>query len=146
MPNLYFVLATAESLPDELTGIADTVYINFPWGTLLQGIVFVNELIWQNIKKVCKTNAVVQITLGYNTEHDKKEVDRLSLPVLDEQYIQNVLLPGFKVYGFKTINVKKLISSDVREYPTTWAKKLSFGSHRAYYLIVLKSEQSMGNI
>src|SRR5581483_3754710 len=32
-----FVIAAVESLPAELKGIANTIRINFPWGSLMQG-------------------------------------------------------------------------------------------------------------
>jgi 16S rRNA (adenine(1408)-N(1))-methyltransferase len=38
-PNARFLLAAAETLPDGLAGLADAVTINFPWGSLLRGLV-----------------------------------------------------------------------------------------------------------
>src|SRR5690349_3100653 len=32
LPNVLYVLANAGALPEELTGLADVITINFPWG------------------------------------------------------------------------------------------------------------------
>jgi 16S rRNA (adenine(1408)-N(1))-methyltransferase len=36
-PNVVFLQAAVEELPDELTGIADEVHVQFPWGKFAQG-------------------------------------------------------------------------------------------------------------
>src|SRR5688572_14426358 len=36
--NAIFVVASLEALPPELIGLADQVYVNFPWGGLLRGL------------------------------------------------------------------------------------------------------------
>ncbi len=147
LSNLIFVLTNVENLPDDLINIADKIYINFPWGTLLQGVVAVNELTWQNIKKICKANATIQIIFGYNILHDKKEIDRLELPILNEAYFKNMFIPKLEKFGFNVNNIKKLMPADLKNYPTTWAKKLSFGSDRDYYLVELKiARQIIKNI
>jgi Methyltransferase domain len=38
LPNAVFVVAAAEALPPELDGVADLVTIQFPWGSLLKGL------------------------------------------------------------------------------------------------------------
>src|SRR5438094_4040238 len=38
-PNLLYVHAAVEALPDELARVADEVYVQLPWGALLEGIV-----------------------------------------------------------------------------------------------------------
>lgn len=134
-------MANVENLPDELTHIADKIYINFPWGTLLRGTVLVDELMWENIKKICKNNALVHIVFGYSIEHDRKEVERFNLPHLNESYVHNTMIFKFSSLGFKTTKIKKLNPLDLRNYPTTWAKKLSFGTERCYYYIELKNQE-----
>ena len=38
-PNALFIVAAAEALPEPLTGIADEITINYPWGSLLRIVV-----------------------------------------------------------------------------------------------------------
>lgn len=117
------------------------MYINFPWGTLLQGIVLTHELTWQNIKKICKNNAVINIIFGYDREHDKKEIERLNLPIVDEAYLQSSMIPKLENLGFTVIQVQSLKPSDLSHYPSTWAKKLRFGVRRNFYRMVLQNKQ-----
>lgn len=140
LSNLLFILANVENLPDELSGIADKVYINFPWGSLLQAVVLTEESAWNSIKKICKPNAIVQIIFGYDILHDKKEIERLGLPILDIAYINNHMVPNLAKFGFELANIKQLKPQDLSNYPTTWAKKLSFGSDRSYYQLVFKKQ------
>ncbi len=143
LANVLYVLSSVETLPRELNGSADKVYINFPWGTLLQGIVLAHELTWNNIKKICKTEALVHVIFGYDPEHDKKEIERLNLPILNEACLQNSMIPKLENLGFSVMNVKSLTYNDLREYPSTWAKKLSYGSHRTFYSVILQKSEKL---
>jgi 16S rRNA (adenine(1408)-N(1))-methyltransferase len=43
LPNALFVVAAAERPPGELLGIADELTIAFPWGSLLRGVLALDE-------------------------------------------------------------------------------------------------------
>ncbi len=45
-----YVVAAAEELPQELYHKADKIYVNLPWGSLLEGVVKGNPY----IKQYCK--------------------------------------------------------------------------------------------
>ncbi len=38
LPNMLFVIASAQSLPCELNGLISHITINFPWGSLLESL------------------------------------------------------------------------------------------------------------
>jgi len=38
LPNVLFVQATVENLPEELNESADEIHIHFPWGSLLRSV------------------------------------------------------------------------------------------------------------
>ena len=38
LPNMLFVIASAQNLPMELNGLVSHLTINFPWGSLLQSL------------------------------------------------------------------------------------------------------------
>src|SRR3989344_1793989 len=123
LPNALFVLASIEDLPDELNGLADQIFINFPWAGLLTGIVEVEDKTWNSIKRISKLGTIVDIILSYG------EGDKLSLPELDIETMRGKLLE----IGFELAESKKLGPEDLKNYPSTWAKKLSFGKDRDYY-------------
>lgn len=136
LKNLLYVLANVDELPDELSGIADIIYVNFPWGSLLQGIVLGRETTWNNIKKVAKKDANIQIIFGYDKAFEEREVERLQLPELTPLFINEVLVPNLMNFGFD-VQIKALSSHELSGYPTTWAHTLRFGQKRTYYRLLL---------
>ena len=138
LSNVLFVLASAENMPYELNNLADHVYINFPWGSLLQGIVLVQETIWNNIRQITKHNAHVEVIFGYDEKYEQKEIVRLGLPRLDQSYLSDFIIPKLELLGFRIQSLKILTLKELQSYPTTWAKKLSYGQERQYYQMILK--------
>ncbi len=134
--NALFVLAAVDALPDELAGKANQVYINFPWGTLLSGLVLGDEQTWKNIKKICQDKAVIDIILGYDKSLEIKKVNE-NLPVLDKKYFSSVLRSKIKNLGLELTEIKPLSSRILKSYPSTWAKKLSFAQERDFYYLRL---------
>ena len=57
--NALFVVAAAESLPEELTSIADRATVYFPWGSLLRGLVTGDGPVLANLERVCANGAEV---------------------------------------------------------------------------------------
>ena len=53
-PNLLFVHAAIEALPPELERIADEVYVQLPWGALLEGIVLARDDVLGGIAALCR--------------------------------------------------------------------------------------------
>src|SRR5262249_24112350 len=54
VPNALFILARGEELPKELDGLANQIFINFPWAGLLSGLITADLLIWNNLRRVCQ--------------------------------------------------------------------------------------------
>jgi len=136
--NILYIWASVSDLPRDLKEVANQVFINFPWGELLGGIVNVNEAIWRNIRMICKKGAYIGIILGYDRSFDRKEIERLNLPDLSMSYIKSVILVKLEEFDFKVEEIRELDSEILRKYPTSWAKKLSLRKKRNYYYIRLK--------
>lgn len=128
LKNALFVLARVEDLPEELNGTADQIFINFPWSGLLQGIVEVTEETWRALKRIGKKGTLVDIVLGYSDE------DRLKLPGLDGVYIAT-MREKLRGLGLQLKKFKKLSDKEIKNYPSTWGKKLRFGKGRDYYFL-----------
>lgn len=132
--NVVYVLASIQELPKELEDIANQVYINFPWGSLLKSIITVEKKAWENIKLIMKKDGVLDIVFGYDPLIDKSEIDRLALPRLSSNHIQNKLVPKIEAFRFKPTSFEKLNTNDLKSYPTTWSKKMAYGGKtRTYY-------------
>lgn len=137
LPNALFVLASVENLPAELEGIANQIFINFPWGSLLAGLVKVDEIIWGEIKKLCKAGTIIDIIFGYDSTQDAKEIKRLDLPDLNLDYIKHQMIPKLSEIGFTKKELREITNEDLKDYPSSWSKKLGFGKERQYYYMRL---------
>ena len=125
-PNALFVIANALALPRELAGIADHVTINFPWGSLLRGLLDGEPTLLDGLLAIIKSSAALEVRLnggalleaGWSLEDGGI-------------CLQHVLGgSGFVVGALQSLDVVAL-----RACPTTWAKRLAFGRDpRALYL------------
>ncbi|HEY4492116.1 MAG TPA: class I SAM-dependent methyltransferase, partial [Acidobacteriota bacterium] len=51
-PNVIYLQAAAEALPQELQEIANEVYVLFPWGSLLKGVATGDIDLLTNIRRI----------------------------------------------------------------------------------------------
>lgn len=139
LPNVLFVQAAVENLPDEFKGIANEIYVNFPWGSLLRAVATADETVICGLHRVAEQNCTLEINLGIDTERDKTEIERLGIPFLTENYIQNTLLPAYQSLGFKYLRHHHLETKEWRKIETSWAKKLQGGSGRRLTRLVFRA-------
>jgi 16S rRNA (adenine(1408)-N(1))-methyltransferase len=138
VPNALYVIAQVEDLPQELTGVANQIFINFPWSGLLKGVVSIDERTWGNIKRVCQPQAYIDLICGYDPTFEQKIVDQLALPPLSLDYIRQTMLPKLENMGFKALHVQAVGKEDLKDFPSSWSKRLSFGVAREYFYVQLQ--------
>ncbi len=128
--NALFVIANAQALPHELHGQFTQVSINFPWGSLLQGLLANDSAVLSGIAAVTRPNATLEIRLnggalaeaGWSLEEGAER-------------IREVLIEN----GFRMRSPVLLTGRELKSCPTTWAKRLAFGRDpRAVYLRGIK--------
>jgi len=114
--NALFAIANALALPPELHGAASQVTINFPWGSLLNGLLSGDLL--TGLEAVMRPGAALDIRLnggalaeaGWSLEEGGARMrERLA------------------AYGFTMQPTTHLSAAALKAYPTTWAKRLAFG-------------------
>ncbi|KKT75492.1 MAG: 16S rRNA methylase [Microgenomates group bacterium GW2011_GWA2_44_7] len=115
LKNALYVLASIEDLPEELNGLANQIFINFPWGSLLGGITEPNEKIWKNLRRVSRPGAIIDILLPAE-----------QMPI-SEEWRQRLVKGGFRVERHEQIDADHL-----KSYPSEWAKRLAFGRDRHF--------------
>jgi hypothetical protein len=110
----------------ELAGLASAITINFPWGTLLAGLLAEGSPLLASLARLARPGATLEIRLnggalaeaGYSLEAGGDQVRRLA-----------------RQAGFHVAVPRPLAADDLRAFPTTWAKRLAFGRDpRALYL------------
>ena len=140
LKNALFVLGSLEELPKELDGIANQVFINFPWAGLLRGILLAEDVTWNPIKRLCKKGTLIDILLSYDKDREDNEFKRLDLPDIDLSFFKNVMTPKLEDKGLSVLEIKDVDYKDLMKYPSSWAKKLSYGRDREYYFLRVRVE------
>lgn len=124
--NALFVIANAQVLPPELGSLAAHVTINFPWGSLLEGLLANAPELLAGLTQVARPKAGLEVRLnggalaeaGWSLEEGADQV----------RYV-------LAVNGFDMRPPITLTARELRSCPTTWARRLAFGrAPRAVYL------------
>ena len=133
--NAAFVVAPVEALPAELHGIADVVRVNFPWGSLLRGLLQPDAATLAAISDLGRARGRFEIVMSYDPSHDTNAFAGEPLPPLDEAYIDSVLVPAYAESGMM-INVRHQVLDDqAQALPSTWGRRLLHARPRDVYLI-----------
>lgn len=116
--NTLFVIANAMALPVELTGLAAQITINFPWGSLIQGLLDGDPALMDGLHTVSRPNAALEVRLNGGALAEAGWTFEAG-----HQRVQQML----SVNGFALRSPLTLAAGDLKGIPTTWAKRLAFG-------------------
>ena len=116
--NALFVVADALALPEELNGVATRVTINFPWGSLLRGLLTGHPGLLAGLGAIARgeTSLEIRLNAGALAEAGWK------LEAGSER-VTTVLRDAGVAVGATSV----LGPADLRRWPTTSAKRLAFG-------------------
>ena len=118
LPNLLYIIASAQHLPQELNGLISHITINFPWGSLLESLLIGDSKLMSGLASISRSVTTVEIRLngGALTEVG------WDLEAGVEKIYANLLEAGWQV------NIPTLMNTNaLRSFPSTWAKRLAFG-------------------
>ena len=118
--NALFVIANALALPPALAGLATRVAVNFPWGSLLRGLLNGDPALLDGLHAVARPGAILECRLnggalaeaGWALDDGAARVRR-----------------ALREAGFVSAPTgpTHLDARALRACPTTWAKRLAFG-------------------
>ncbi len=123
-PNLLYVHAAVEALPPELGGIADEVYVQLPWGALLEGIVLARPAVLGGIAGLCRPGARLTMTLNGEIWAESTPARYADLPLPTPQYVRDVIAPAFAAAGVALGPARYTAAAEAKQLATTWARKL----------------------
>ncbi|MFN8388410.1 MAG: class I SAM-dependent methyltransferase [Anaerolineales bacterium] len=118
LPNALFVIANAQSLPGELGGLASHVSINFPWGSLLESLLTGDS---------CLLNGILSVMRPYATMSLHLNADALNSAGHELETGANQIECVLSESGWRIKSRACLNTDDLRQIPTSWAKRLAFG-------------------
>lgn len=133
-PNVLYLQAAVEELPDELAGVANEVHIQFPWGSLLRAVGAGDEQILKSLRRICCRNARLEVLIGLDPERDASQLKRLAMPELSPTYLKSELVPAYEANGFVIENHGILPSLAWPKIESTWAAKLRHATRTLIYL------------
>jgi SAM-dependent methyltransferase len=109
--NALFVRASAEALPAELAGLAASVTVLLPWGSLLRAVIEPDVSVVAGIRKLCRPGGRLRVVSG--------------------EPVRRSVVAGYQAAGFAAV-VKAITAAEVRALHTTWASRLAFGRPRVF--------------
>ncbi|MGE0058537.1 MAG: class I SAM-dependent methyltransferase [Dehalococcoidia bacterium] len=133
--NALFVIASVEELPQELTGIAALVRVNFPWGSLLRGLVLPEAHVLEALASLGVADARFEFVISYDPEHDIAGLAGETLPPLTEARIDDVLAPPYAAAGLQMDHRRQMSLDEAIALPSTWARRLLHGRRREVFWI-----------
>ncbi|NLG95739.1 MAG: class I SAM-dependent methyltransferase [Chloroflexi bacterium] len=116
--NALFVIAAAESLPDELNGLADRLVINFPWGSLLKGLLEMDPALMDGLARVARPGARFELRLNASA------AAKAGYTLEDAAGAAAAALTRA---GFDLTPPAALSPADLRALPSSWARRLASG-------------------
>ena len=140
VPNALFVLAAAEQIPDELLGVADSMTIAFPWGSLLRGALALDEAAAHGIAALLGPGATATATFSI------EDRDGLSLPSLDDAAERRALVDRWSLLGLDLCSLRRATREELAAMPSTWARRLAAGRDRPAWHLELQAVPVAGRV
>jgi len=117
-PNALYLIANALALPSQLAEVATHLTINFPWGSLLAGLLADDEQATSYLLALLRPGAQLELRLNGGALAEQG----WSLECGAARARQRLRSAGFDLRAPIVMDAHAL-----RAYPTTWAKRLAFG-------------------
>ncbi len=126
-PNLLYLIANATGLPPELYGLAAGITVNFPWGSLLEGLLDYRSGVLDGLYRLAAVGAWLEIRLNSSAWQGAG---------LNLQQGGEVVRGALRQRGFQVEKLLILDRAALRSCSTTWAKRLGYGRDpQACYLL-----------
>lgn len=129
--NAAFICFNLLDVPNDIKGVADHVFVNFPWGSLMYAWVEPNLGAIKDMVAIGKPGADFSFYLNLYVFQNEEQRQHMNLPDVDEAYVQNTLIPAYKKVGIHIDAHAFLDASELKDHPSTWAGRLIRRSGRA---------------
>jgi hypothetical protein len=132
VPNALLGRLSLADAPGELAGLADSLTVLLPWGSLLAAVARPDAVALRSLRGLCKSGARVRVLFGYGAETERAAISELALPRLEPATL-TALERGYDDAGF-AVAARFVPLDGVRSLPTTWAKRLAFSGHQRRFV------------
>jgi len=118
LPNMLFVIGCAQELPCEFEGLFSHITINFPWGSLLDGLLACDSGLLAGLTSVSHSDARIEVRLNSGALMEAGTSLDDGARIIHENLKQG----GWRVKSPSCMDHKALAG-----FPTTWARRLAHG-------------------
>lgn len=136
LPNALFAVAAAEALPAELDGLIDSLTVQFPWGSLLRGVLRPESAILAGLARVTRPGATVTLLVSVTGR------DSAGIEPLDAGAIERLACP-YAEHGLRLVEGRPATAADLARSHSTWGKRLRAGGERPAWLIRFERSPSI---
>ena len=129
-PNAVFLCMNVLEMPEGLEAFADVVYINFPWGSLLQAVARPFEENLHQFAALVKDDGILEQHINLHVFNDAEQRHNLGLPELDDAFLVDTLFPIYEKCGLKVKSHHFTPSGQKVDVASTWGGRLTRRSGR----------------
>ena len=134
-------LALADA-PGELVGLVDSLTVLLPWGSLLRAVAVPEDGALRALGRLCTPSAKLRVLFGYGPKTDGAAIRAHALPSLDDPATLATLRGAYGDAGF-AVKARAVDTGEVRELPTTWAKRLAYSGHERRFIELTGNARSL---
>lgn len=128
LPNALFAVAAAERPPQALQGIAGSLTIHFPWGSLLRGVLGEDDAVLAGVARLMAPGATGAVLLSV--------VPRDGMPPVPSRAS---LARAYERQGLELVEMRAATPDEVAASGSSWAKRLRAGRERPVTLLRLRA-------
>ena len=124
LPNALFAVAAAERPPNVLTGLADSLTVNFPWGSLLRGVLGHDDAVLSGVAQLLGAGAMAEALVSV--------VPRDGVPAIPAPAQLSAI---YARHGLSLLTARPATPAEVAASGSSWAKRLRAGRDRPVSLV-----------
>jgi 16S rRNA (adenine(1408)-N(1))-methyltransferase len=128
LPNALFAVAAAERPPQALHGLAGSLTIHFPWGSLLRGVLGEDDAVLAGVARLMAPGATGGVLLSV--------VPRDGMPPVPSRAS---LARAYERQGLELVEMRAATPDEVAASGSSWAKRLRAGRERPVTLLRLRA-------
>lgn len=118
LPNAIFLAAAAEALPGLLGGVASVVTVTLPWGSLLRGVLGLDDAVLRGIASLAVPDGRIEVLATVTGPDHLEGVDRL-----DASHAP-AIAAAWRAAGFELVEMRVATPAELLATRSSWARRL----------------------
>lgn len=127
--NAVFLVEAAEALPGPLAETAKLVTMNFPWGSLLRGVLGLDDAVLHGIAGLVAPDGMIEVLTSVVPGDHVVGLDALDRSATGQ------IAAAWGALGFELVSMRPATAEDVRRTRSSWARRLG---HRPAWQLAIR--------